>query len=90
MIAEIDNALTFSDLLKITERLDFANSDDPSVQKLGSNGMNKALYLASFVSNEASFAYYASYFRSKAIEEMEKYGYKDAQNPITETIRNIK
>ncbi|OGT57566.1 MAG: hypothetical protein A3F14_05545 [Gammaproteobacteria bacterium RIFCSPHIGHO2_12_FULL_43_28] len=90
MVTEIDNALTFSDILKITERFDFENSTDPSIQKVGASGMNFMLRMSSYVNNEACFAYYASTFRSNAVQEMAKLGYNaDMKNPSENAINSM-
>lgn len=71
MLNEIDNALTFGDLLKATERFDFKNTEDPSVKKLGSTGMKTLLFFTGYVSPKANIAYYAARFHEK-VEQMDQ------------------
>ncbi|OGT57567.1 MAG: hypothetical protein A3F14_05550 [Gammaproteobacteria bacterium RIFCSPHIGHO2_12_FULL_43_28] len=91
MVDEINNARTFSDILKVTERYDFENSKDPSIQMLGATGANSVLYIGSFFSNNTCFEYYAATLRSNAIKAMAKYNDTvNPQNTITDSCKEMR
>lgn len=91
MLDEINNARTFSDILKITERYDFENRKDPSIQMLGSTGANSLLYIVSFFSNNTCFEYYAATLRTNAIKAMVEYNDTvNSQSMITDSSNEMR
>jgi hypothetical protein len=83
IVTDIDSAVTFKKILELTDRLDFNNTNDPSVKTLGRNGMNAIFFFGGFFNADANFGYYMLHFREKAIEVMAQKGYQaEKENPV--------
>lgn len=75
LVNNLANANSFSQLLEITEKLDFENTSDPSVKGYTRNEMNAFLFTLGFVNNVANFAYHLLHFRENTIKYMAEQGY---------------
>lgn len=87
---EIDNAVTFKQILNTTERLDFNNTNDPTVKHLGRNGMNLLFFVGGYFNPQANFTYYMLHLREKVIDVMAQKGYQvEATNQIAQQIYQL-